>query len=493
MKYVLNSYYIIRHDACRTFILGGRNGRVSNGVSVDANWTSMIHPAYAMMLSFFSYPVELERAAESIADFFSINKKSTTEFLTTIIEAKECWHTSMAGFDRGFPKNLIIPEQIQCNPLIRYSPHDFKFTSLNSKSRRMIHSPLSIVWMPNNNCYTACEYCYADRKHHDCIFSREKMESFIKDAAKSGVSEIMISGGDFFENPHWTDILDVLKKEGYNIDMISTKKPLSCREISVFKEYGIRLQLSIDTASESVAQKLLHVKNGYVSRIKETLQMMDELGLDFQVATVLTKLNDRTEDLDVLLAFLSKLNNLRHWEIRVAFRSLYSKTDFDKIKSTRTQINKVACWIKCKQKESSLRILWSPDDDDKYKKAKGGSKNFEGPICAANMTNMIVLPDGTATVCEQLYWNPEFVIGNVFNDSICDIWNSDKALQLWKRQQNTISEKSPCRKCEDFDECFENGNRCFANIIKAYGRENSDYPDPRCHLAPMFINSITYE
>lgn len=495
MKYVLNNYYILRHDKCRTFILGGRNGRIGNEISVDENWKSIIHPAYAMMLSFFSNPIELEDATNAIADFLSCSKDKILTFLNHMINATDCWHTSLSGFDSGFPKNLIIPAECkQYNKIIKYSPLDFKFSDLNPNSRRMLSGPLSIVWMPNNNCYTACEYCYADRRYRNHVFSLDKIESFVKDAANSGVTEIMLTGGDFFVNPHWEEILTVLKREGFNIDMVSTKKPLSIKELEAFKKFNIRLQVSFDAASDAIAINLLRVKAGYVSSIKEMLQIIDRLGIQFQVATVLTNINDSISNLEKLYTFLSSLIHMNHWEIRVGFRSLYSKADFNSIKSSRSQIKEVADWISIKQHEnSSMHILWSPDDDDKYKKAKGGSRFFEGPICAANMTNMIVLPDGNVTICEQLYWNPEFLIGNVFSESILSIWNSDKAIKLWKRTQNSINPSSPCRKCKDFKDCFENGNRCYANIIKAYGLDNSDYPDPRCLMAPDFTNNITHE
>lgn len=493
MKYILNHYYILRHDLNRTFILGGRNGRNHNGIPIDANWKSIIHPAYAMMLSFFSNPVELDEAVTKISDFFSLPKCQIAEFVSNMITAKECWHTTMDGFESGFPKSLIIPAQIHNKKQDCYLPEYFKFDDLDFESRRMLSAPLSIVWMPNNNCYTSCEYCYADRKHRNCMFSIDMIEAFVKDAAKSGVIEIMLTGGDFFENIHWKDILAVLKEEGYNIDMISTKKPLTEWELNAFKEYGIRLQISFDTMSETEAKDLLHVGSDYVVRIKNTLQLVDELNIDFQVATVLTSINDNISNIEELYSFLCTLKNIEHWEIRVGFRSLYSKADFNKIKSTRQQIEKIADWIIQKQNESPIRILWSPDDDNKYKKSKGGSRFFEGPICAANMTNMIVLPDGNVTICEQLYWNPEFIIGNVFSESIVDIWNSDKAVNLWRKSQESINVKSPCRKCKDFKDCFNNANRCHANIIKAYGSECSDYPDPRCYLAPEFKYSITHE
>lgn len=118
--------------------------------------------------------------------------------------------------------------------------------------------------------------------------------------------------------------------------------------------------------------------------------------------------------------------------------------------------------------------------------------NFEGPKCSANISNMIVLPDGNVSICEQLYWHPHFIIGNVFKDCISSIWTSQKALSLWKQRKDSISETSRCKNCSDFSVCFENGNRCFANILKAYGVDNYDYPDPRCIMATEFVNNITH-
>lgn len=484
---------MLRHDDNRVFILGGRNGRSDNGIDVDKNWESIIHPAYAMMLSFFSQPIELEDAILKISDFFEMKPDEIRKFLLHIITADECWHTKIGDFTSGFPKKLLVTEFENVGLYNKYSPAQFRFKELDDKDRRMTKAPLSIVWMPNNNCHTSCEYCYADRTNHPIMSDISKITSFIEDAYNSGVVEFLLTGGDFFENQHWRQILDIVKSFGYNIDMISTKKPLTKDEIIDFKKYGIRLQISFDSNCEDTAKKLLHVKDGYVGHMREFIKSVDDLNMDFQIATVLTNINDSIDNLEKIHDFVNSLKGLRLWEIRIAFRSLYSKVDFDSIKCSRYQIKKVSEWIKLKRNVSHTKILWSPDDDDKYNKSVGGSKNFAGPVCSANMTNMVVLPDGDVTICEQLYWNPEFIIGNVYSQSINEIWKSDRAIQLHKWSKNNINKKSPCSICKDFDECFENGNRCFANIIKAYGKEHSDYPDPRCVLAPEFVNNITHQ
>jgi len=70
MKYILNHYYTLRHDKKRSYIISPSDNSYEKPIPVNAGWVSRIHPAYAMMLSFFAVPVELEDAYKSIAKFF---------------------------------------------------------------------------------------------------------------------------------------------------------------------------------------------------------------------------------------------------------------------------------------------------------------------------------------------------------------------------------------------------------------------------------------
>lgn len=106
---------------------------------------------------------------------------------------------------------------------------------------------------------------------------------------------------------------------------------------------------------------------------------------------------------------------------------------------------------------------------------------------------MVVLPDGMVTICEQLYWNSNFIIGNVKNSTLTEIWNSKKAIDLSLCSQSSIQNDSPCSTCKIFERCFRASNRCYVNIMKAYGIDNYDYPDPRCFWAPKFALDITHE
>jgi len=67
----------------------------------------------------------------------------------------------------------------------------------------------------------------------------------------------------------------------------------------------------------------------------------------------------------------------------------------------------------------------------------------------------------------------------------------------WKTQlygaYTSLSEDNPCKVCEIFDSCYKNMNRCWAEVVKAYGDENWDYPDPRCKMAPKMRTNLIYQ
>ncbi len=122
-----------------------------------------------------------------------------------------------------------------------------------------------------------------------------------------------------------------------------------------------------------------------------------------------------------------------------------------------------------------------------------GSRCFKGSECSALTTHMFILPDGKVTVCEQLYWHPQFIIGNVTTQSLKEVWHSPQALHLCSLSRQDINKESPCRECRLFEDCFSYQNRCWSDIIKAYGKDCWDFPDPRCCFAPAMKNKLSYD
>ncbi len=105
-------------------------------------------------------------------------------------------------------------------------------------------------------------------------------------------------------------------------------------------------------------------------------------------------------------------------------------------------------------------------------------------VCTANRRGFIVLPDGRATICEELYLHESFILGDLNRQSLMEIWNSPKALQLAHPEKALVPD-GPCKDCGDFSHCHEGRGLCVRDSLKAYGYDRPYWPDPRCPRAPV--------
>lgn len=126
-------------------------------------------------------------------------------------------------------------------------------------------------------------------------------------------------------------------------------------------------------------------------------------------------------------------------------------------------------------------------------KGKIDDKQKEFPkrnVCAGNVSSFFMLPDGKVTLCEQLYWHPFFILGDLNRQSIMEMWQSEKALSLWNFSQDEVRDCSPCKTCSEFEECRRGQGNCWRIAVSTYGTENYDFPAPNCPKAPEEPDNI---
>lgn len=489
MKYVFNHFYILRHDEKRVVLCS--HDQTASSIEVNKEWVSFIHPIYAMLLSFFCKPITIPKAVDSVVEFFGFSKEYAQGLIKPFIGNSKEFHTHYQGFDNNFPKNVIVESKLMCDEMEEWSPKDFVYSEIDLTSRRLFKAPLYVTFMLSNRCFTKCIYCYADGETKCNNLEFSKVEEIIEEAAQLKVMSFNLDGGEFFIYPYWRKLLLKLQEKRYKPDIVSTKFPIETRDIEDFSKFKIRLQVSLDSVRQGTLDKMVgHIKE-YAERMRASLMQVDKI-MSFQVATILTKYNGTVDELDEMYSFLSKLKNLVRWEVRVGFKSLYSKVNFKDIQISRSSIGEIQKWVEEKQKCSKFEILWSPGKEVDFFKANNGSSEFTGSRCSANSIHMFILPDGKVTICEQLYWNKNFLIGDLTKESITEVWNSKRALFLANMKAKDFSEESACRNCSIFAQCKANMNACFPNIMKVYGEENWDYPDPRCAKAPRNISETIY-
>lgn len=397
-----------------------------------------------------------------------------------------------------FPRNVLIATN-------DYHVHNTRNTidfssmnweTINLKNDRCHRAPHVILWMLTAKCSTDCGYCYANKQARHTPLSTEDALRVIEEAHSLNVSHIDVIGGEVFLHKDWRILISKMVELGMSPSYISTKHPISEPIISdlIATHYNNVIQISLDSLNPEVLFETIWVKKDYRDRIIEGIRMLDEAGYLIQIDTILTKDTCNERNLDELAELISTITNFKYWEIRVPEYSLYSSKRFREIQATRVQLEHIRSyvnnWIVPNFKK---QLIFSADAlNERFHSNGPEDLCFHGGSCGFLSTQMFILPDGKVSACEQLYWHPNFIIGDLKTSSIDAIWQSPKALQLFNGGRDSFRPHSPCHACSFFDTCSSNKRRCVVKVMKAFGQDNWDYPDPRCMYAPPFDSPLKY-
>lgn len=495
--YLLNPHYHLRHDIHRV-VLFSRGGTERD---CSHNWQSFIHPLQAALLSFFTYNRTMRETLPLLCDYFCKSPRTIEKWMTEFIENPHPIYTCSPQGKIYFPKRVLIEAEKEESHLRfdRLKAGNFIWKKLDLKTRRFYTGPAIVTFMLTNRCITRCKYCYADTSTavtHPLPTAR--IMELIDEAARMPVKQVNLIGGELFLHKEWQPILKRLVELDIAPEYISTKMPMDSERIAALADTGYRgtIQVSLDACDEKILQASIGAGREYTEAMLKGLQMLDESGLEYQVSSVLTTYNCNIRAMARMLQMLATLKRIRDWRIVPVSNSITKEYNaFIRLKPKQEQIAALFGQMRpLMARHSSLSVILGEEALNKqFMTTEGGSCNFSGSECSALTTHLFILPDGKTTICEQLYWNPQFIVGDVTQESLQEVWNSQRTWQLYQLTRKDISPRSPCRECTLFDTCFGYQNRCWSDIIKAYGAECWDFPDPRCRLAPNMKNRLDYE
>jgi len=238
---------------------------------------------------------------------------------------------------------------------------------------------------------------------------------------------------------------------------------------------------------------MLNVKAEYQNKILKTMQMLDDMNFDWQVNSVITKFNSSLEDeVKPLMSKLVLYKNIKQIKVRPTEYSMYKPQGaFKKIKTNTQSLNQIQEYVQSLSSENSnIKIIIDEQENLDYALSDKKDLFSKRSLCTANQRAFIILPDGKVTICEELYWNPHFIIGDLTKQSIMEMWQSEKATKLFYLDKSMINEDSNCKKCDEFIQCRHKKGVCWKMVIMAYGEEKWDYPDPKCPYSPKIIKTF---
>jgi radical SAM protein with 4Fe4S-binding SPASM domain len=347
-----------------------------------------------------------------------------------------------------------------------------------------LDSPLSLVLLPTYQCHTNCIYCYAQKPKlsSDAYMSPERWVEILIEAGELGIDLITFSGGD----PLAYEDIDMLLAvaSAYKMNFILPTKTLvtesRAKELAILLKNGGQIQISVDSLDPHISELMTGTKN-YAEQARRSIINLRSAGLKVRTNTVVTPLN--LSEIEALIRELRQLGvSICH--ITNYYRSHYHHSD--DLFLNKEQIDNLNMLVRQLKKELAWKEL-SCNAGIRDFSISGNSKVEawkERASCSGGYSSCVILPNGDVVLCEQVPHDHRFVVGNVAERSLMDVWNS-KDLMDFIVPNKDLFNGTPCANCDEFDCCHRLYGRCFRDAYFNYGRIHS--PSPNCPRAPLGI------
>ncbi len=360
-------------------------------------------------------------------------------------------------------------------------------TKLNLDDPRL-RLPLRMIFIPTLECPQRCCYCYSTQSYNTKIrpLAIKRVAQIFREAKTLGMDVVELSGGEPFSYEYIFTLLEIFNELNI-VPNIPTKCPLSFEEVKRIKSLGIQsMQISIDAITPEILERMVGIR-GYTRRIMDTFRFLEDMDIRVRINTVITPFN--YDDIGNLINFLTSFRNV----YRIAF-SPYARSRFrhrDSLYLAPESYSKLMRNVKEILDDFPLVKFFPAEIVPDQTKIPQEIKEREWPgrsFCTGGRQAFILLPDGRVTMCEELYYHPGYLMGDLSRQSIMEMWQSNEALAISYPKQDEVP-YGPCRSCDEFKECHIFPGRCVREAVKTYGEKRHYFPDPRCPKAPRYMGN----
>ena len=323
----------------------------------------------------------------------------------------------------------------------------------NAGNEYRLDFPVKLVWIPTFKCNRSCRYCGVarlDAEENECKIPFSKVMERLEEAVRGGVTSVVIHGGEplFCYDENIFTALKFLRDHHVDIK-ISTKNHISPGMAKRLADTGLHeIQLSLDTVDEDLLEALYGEKN-YLPRFQNSVANLKSVGIDIRLNIVVSTIN--YQYISELLVYLSSLG------VEKVILSHYrsggeTEEDFSLSLNQRTWLFKEI--RKNKRNFSFKKFRFFP-----YEPVPPAQ---ERPLCESCRVAMLVLPNGTCCYCDFLSEDSRFILGDLHEQTIEDVWYS-KEVERFFNPLADFSRGSRCADCSGFDYCVKRGY-CFLKM-----------------------------
>ena len=335
-----------------------------------------------------------------------------------------------------------------------------------------LRSPTQINWDINRDCNCRCRYCYvsADSNPSEPPIELDRAKYLADMYADSGVWEVFISGGEPLLHPNFWEILEYTRNKGITVSLVSNGHLMDAEAAARLKEVGInKVQISLDSADPDIHDDLRQSLGSHEKALKAVKHLL-EAGIFATTSTTVTKANyaGAADCIKLAMSIGSRGHTLRR-----AFTVGRARTEISSLAIEAKELAEMAEQLYNRQSEWQGKIRVTANDPlvgfaSGSAIGDSGGADFAHTGCRAARSEVYVTQNGDLYPCPFL----PIPIGNLFQDSLIDLWNSAHLQQV--REETAIVTES-CMNCNLLPLCVD---QCKGFTYSAFN--TFDHRDPVC-------------
>lgn len=335
-----------------------------------------------------------------------------------------------------------------------------------------------IQWHLTEKCNLKCRHCYqsgrsgAELTLHRIRQVLDEISEMLHDWTTLYGMEftpgINVTGGEPFLRAGFFEIIEEIRTRGLNIHILSNGTLIDGDKARALARLGVSgVQVSME-GPEPIHDEI-RGKGSFASAARG-IRYLVEAGIPVTLNATLSQLNISFAPDLVSIASALKVQRLGFSRLVPSGRGL----TLSKQMLSKTQVKSIYTLLLSFQSDDLDIVTGDPIASQYFGKSRPDPDDSALGGCAAGISGLTILPDGTVTPCRRL----NIPIGNVRLDSLRELWaNSEVLLRL----RNRDNYKGKCGKCQLWANC--RGCRAVAYAWSSL-KGNPDFlaEDPQCFI-----------
>lgn len=375
------------------------------------------------------------------------------------------------SYAMGNPKTLATDFTQPTKERIRQDTETFLLEHDESKPRLA-----SLEFEITSRCNERCIHCYIPNGKKDAGFdmSFEKFKYILDQFASMGGIHVTLSGGEALLNKDIVKMLRYCREKDLMISLLTNLTYMRDDLVPILKEVNVSLvQVSLYSMDPAIHDTITTVKGSF-AKTKAAIEKLHEADVPVQISCPLMKANK--EGYDKVLKYAKSLRMSAQTDYIMMGESNFDTSNLANrlsLDETAKVIEDILEYDQDYQQEMEEIEPVSTIDMEEYKNM---------PLCGAGINDLCVTVNGDIYPCSG--WQA-YVVGNVFRNSLRDIWEKSPMLEAVRKVKR-----------KDFPKCLSCAARDYCNmcLVRNFNESHGDMFKINSHFCKVaFLNKRLVE